>query len=154
MGLDMYFNRRIYVGGMYDFNKVKGEIKLTKGNMDEPIKVDLKKVSYIVEEVGYWRKDNHIHNWFVTNNQNGNDDCGDYYVSKENLEELLGVCKQVLENHELAEQLLPTQSGFFFGSTEYNEYYFKSVEYTVKLIEEIFEEDPEFKNEYYYTSSW
>ena len=154
MGLDMYFNRRIYVGGMYDFNKVKGEIKLTKGDMDEPIKVDLKKVSYIVEEVGYWRKNNHIHNWFVTNIQNGNDDCGDYYVSKENLEELLGVCKQVLENHELAEQLLPTQSGFFFGSTEYNEYYFKSVEYTVKLIEEIFEEDPEFENDYYYTSSW
>ena len=39
-------------------------------------------------EVCYWRKANQIHNWFVENVQDGDDDCRDYYVSEEDLEEL------------------------------------------------------------------
>ena len=39
----------------------------------------------LFEEVGYWRKANAIHNWFVNNIQNGKDDCRRYEVSKENL---------------------------------------------------------------------
>ncbi len=37
-------------------------------------------------EVGYWRKANQIHNWFVKNVQGGVDDCGYYGVTKEKLE--------------------------------------------------------------------
>lgn len=54
-----------------------------------------KKYGYerIIDQVGYWRKANHIHNWFVENVQDGEDDCR-YHgeVTKEDLEELLVSC--------------------------------------------------------------
>lgn len=151
MGLDMYLDKRVYVGANYEHNNVKGEIKLTKGNDDKPVEVDLKKVTYIIERAGYWRKANHIHQWFVDNCQNGEDDCKEYYVDQEQLKELLDVCKQVKENHDLAEELLPTQSGFFFGGTEYDEYYFDCIDETIEIIEEALKDE---KGDYYYCSSW
>ena len=78
----------------------------------------------IVEEVAYWRKANAIHKWFVDNVQSGKDDCDSYEVSREQLVKLLGDCEQVKAHNELAEELLPTQSGFFFGSIEYDKWYF------------------------------
>jgi hypothetical protein len=49
----------------------------------------------IIEQVGYWRKSNQIHNWFVENVQNGVDDCGAYEVNEYQLQELLDLCKRV-----------------------------------------------------------
>ena len=49
----------------------------------------------IWSEVGYWRKANQIHNWFVNNVQNGVDDCGRYEVTKDDLQKLLTICKKV-----------------------------------------------------------
>ena len=53
----------------------------------------------LIERVGYWRKANQIHNWFVNHVQDGIDDC-DYHheCTKEILEELLATCKEVLES--------------------------------------------------------
>ena len=48
-------------------------------------------------------------------------------VTTDDLEELRERCIKVLTDHTLAETLLPTCSGFFFGSTEYDKYYFKDV---------------------------
>jgi hypothetical protein len=58
----------------------------------------------IIEQVGYWRKANQIHNWFVENIQDGIDDC-DYHreVTEEDLEELLDVCKRVLDSCEFVD---------------------------------------------------
>ena len=60
--------------------------------------------SGIMEQVGYWRKANHIHNWFVENIQNGEDDC-EYHreVTKEYLEMLLSICKTVLASCEMVD---------------------------------------------------
>lgn len=56
----------------------------------------------IIEEVGYWRKANQIHNWFVENVQDGIDDCSYHNeVTKEILEELLDICQRVLDGCEL-----------------------------------------------------
>ena len=52
-----------------------------------------------------WRKANQIHSWFVNNVQNGNDDCGDYEVSKDNLESLLSVCKAVEDEFNKANKV-------------------------------------------------
>lgn len=49
----------------------------------------------IWSEVGYWRKANQIHNWFVENVQNGVDDCERYEVSEDDLQKLLTICKKV-----------------------------------------------------------
>ena len=56
----------------------------------------------IMEEIGYWRKANQIHNWFVEHVQNGEDDCCYHNeVTKEVLEELLDICEEVLASCEL-----------------------------------------------------
>ena len=60
-------------------------------------------------EVGYWRKANHIHKWFVKNIQGGKDDCADYYVNKVDLESLRDLCLKVKADPDKAQELLPTQ---------------------------------------------
>ena len=43
--------------------------------------------------------------------------------------------QEVLANKEKAEEILPTQEGFFFGSTEYDEYLFEDIERTIEIID-------------------
>ena len=106
------------------------------------------------EEVGYWRKANQIHKWFVDNVQNGVDNCGEYKVTKEQLIELRDTCNKVLDDGNLAPELLPTRSGFFFGSTGYDEWYFNDIENTKRIIDEIIETKPDYLDDLYYGSSW
>lgn len=141
---------------------------------------------YDTDEVGYWRKANAIHKWFVDNVQNGEDDCDDYSVSKELLEELLNDCYTVLGRSELvekeiiqvvgynehgeevekpvkrkvikdasaAEEILPAQSGFFFGDTSYDEWYISKLEYTIETILDVLK-NTDFDTEVIvYSSSW
>lgn len=109
----------------------------------------------IIEQVGYWRKSNHIHAWFVKNIQNGIDDCKYHCeVTEEDLEELINTCREVLENPSLAEELLPTQSGFFFGGTSYDEYYFDDLNYTIEICENALKTTDFDTQAIYYISSW
>ena len=106
------------------------------------------------QEVGYWRKANHIHKWFVDNVQNGTDDCGEYEVSQEKLIELRQVCEEVMSHKSKASKLLPSESGFFFGSTDYDEYYFNRVVNTIEIIDNVLE-STDFENEMItYCASW
>jgi len=149
MGLDMYLSKKTYVK-YWDHNGDNNyEVKVTKAG--QPTNIDPKKVKYIIEEAGYWRKANQIHRWFVENVQNGVDNCGDYYVGSEKLAELLDLCKKVKADHSLADELLPSASGFFFGGTEYDEWYFNDIENTIDVLEEALKDD---RADYYYSSSW
>jgi len=148
MGLDMYLYRKTYVKN-WDHNPTKWEVTVTKDN--KLTHIDPKKITYIIEEAGYWRKANSIHKWFVNNVQKGNDDCGEYYVSKDKLQELLSLCNTVLDNPEHSSSVLPTTSGFFFGSTEYDHYYLEDIKYTAEMLEECINDD---EAGYYYSSSW
>ncbi len=67
--------------------------------------------------------------------------------------ELRDDCKSVLSNHSLAEELLPCESGFFFGSTEYDKYYYNDLEYTVELIGNILDKYSS-EHTFSYQSSW
>lgn len=69
------------------------------------------------------------------------------------LQDLKDICKQILEDHSLAEELLPTREGFFFGSYEYDEDYFQDLEDTVKAIDEIDLEDIS-DCDLFYNASW
>jgi hypothetical protein len=104
------------------------------------------------EEIAYWRKDNHIHRWFVENVQNSVDDCGYYHVSKEKLQELEKACDLVLKDNSLAENFIPTQDGFFFGSTEYDEYYYDALQKTKEAMEAALILSDEY--DFFYHSSW
>ena len=140
----------------------------------------------IREEIGYWRKANEIHNWFVENVQNGVDDC-EYHeeVTKEALEELLTTCQKVLDSCELVEgkvnngykyengrtipiiedgkyvkdpsvamKLLPTTSGFFFGGTDYDEYYVEDIKNTIEICKKALETTDFETQMIFYVSSW
>jgi hypothetical protein len=152
MGLDMYLYRKTYVKNWDSTNK--WEVNITVGG--KPTYIDPEKITYITEEVGYWRKANAVHKWFVDNVQNGNDDCGEYYVSPEKMEELLNLCQAVLNNPSESSQHLPTASGFFFGNTEYNSYYLDDINQTVKVLTEALESYNQNNSDssYYYQSSW
>ena len=96
------------------------------------------------EEVCYWRKANQVRRWFVKHleGMNRNSDCEYFNVTKEILEQLVEDCKTVLEHKNVngcAMLAMPTESGFFFGSTEYDEWYFGQLESTVNEIEKVIE---------------
>lgn len=114
-------------------------------------------VKSIIQEVGYWRKANHIHKWFVNNVQDGIDDC-DYHreVTKEDLEKLLTICEEIKSNDDftVAMEKLPTTSGFFFGGTEYDEWYMYAIEETIKICKKVLEETDFGTEMIYYRSSW
>lgn len=110
-------------------------------------------VSEIVFNVAYWRKANAIHKWFVDNVQDGNDDGQQSYIEIDQLKTLLETVMNVLDNHSLATTLLPTQTGFFFGGTEYDEYYIMSLEETKEQLKTIID-NHENNYEYYYGASW
>ena len=150
MGLDMYLEKRTYVRQWsHQTPEEQYNVEVTKGG--EPVKIDPKRVTYVIEEVGYWRKQNQIHQWFVENVQNGEDNCAEYCVSKGQLEDLLEICKKILNDNSLAEELLPTASGFFFGGTEYDEWYFDGIQNTIEILEGVLSDTTA---DYYYSSSW
>ena len=219
MGLDMYLERSKKVNGLsmeeigtlrdyIDWKESGSEytFKAWSGRDESEVKTeyidDVKDVYF--EDVGYWRKANQIHNWFVQNVQNGIDDCGRYEVSKEDLIELRNLCEKVLNTaifeddyviayttredieivierekdhdvqivehedgwvqvktpgkvivneNEIAE-LLPTSSGFFFGSYEYDEYYFNDLRETIDVINNVLDETDFETYTITYRSSW
>jgi hypothetical protein len=150
MGLDMYLVAKRHISQYQEEDKALG----TELMQHFPeLAADLT-VQEVTVRVGYWRKANHIHKWFVDNVQDGEDNCADYYVSREALTELRRRCQQVLDFRHLAVDNLPTVEGFFFGNTDYDEYYFLSVERTVKFIDAalLLQETENWDIEY--SSSW
>lgn len=103
--------------------------------------------------VGYWRKANAIHNWFVQNLANGVDECQEIYVEREQLKELRDTANEVLTHIHTAPQLLPTASGFFFGGTEYDEWYVEGLKETVEILDRVLKDVPK-DWEFYYRASW
>ena len=147
MGLDMYLNAERYLWGHEAGDKQISE------NIGQLIGLPADgKVKTITVEAGYWRKSNQIHNWFVKNVQDGEDNCQEAYVSREQLKELRESCQKVLDNNELAEKLLPTGSGFFFGGTEYDQWYFNDIEKTIKIIDNALAMPDQW--DFNYRSSW
>jgi hypothetical protein len=117
-------------------------------NEDEHQFVDVK------FQVAYWRKANAIHKYFVDKCANGKDECQDIYVPREDLVKLKELCEKVLDDKSLARELLPSQSGFFFGSTEYDEYYYQDLEDTIKQISKVINKAEDNHWDIYYRASW
>ena len=72
----------------------------------------------ITEQVGYWRKANHIHKWFVENIQDGIDDCNYHReVTEEDLRELIDVCHEVLCSCEMVDAKINVGTQYSNGKT-------------------------------------
>lgn len=84
-------------------------------------------------ELVYWRKANAIHKFFTDINEQY-ESCDSIEVTKDILGDLLDRCTKVLADRSKASELLPTTSGFFFGGIDYDEWYFDTLEKTIKDI--------------------
>jgi len=152
MGLDMYLEKEIYI-----WEDARKDIHIKGLPNKEEYKFDINELSKLVFKAAYWRKANQIHHWFVENVQDGEDDCKRYYVDKEQLIELRKMCEKILNEKDkdkqlkLAKKLLPPSEGFFFGTYEYDEWYFQDLKDTVKQLKNV---EVDSFNDYYYQASW
>lgn len=124
MGLDMYLNRI-----RKDWNEKETSL-----------------------EMGYWRKANQIYAYFIKLDERAAE-CHPIEVDIDQLKELRDICKKVLEFPDYAEEVLPTQSGFFFGSTEIDEWYMENLKDTITIIDYI-ELTYEERDKYVFQASW
>lgn len=187
MGLDMYLEASRYVNreerAATDL-RIKDERIETIGNPDAENAWqeigDLKELRF---SAGCWRKANAIHAWFVEHVQDGQDDCGTYYVSRKQLGALLRTVNAVLNTCQLvegkvstgytyedgkrvpitvdgkkvadatmAQELLPAKVGFFFGSTDYDQWYVEDLQLSKTILEKALAAPEEL--DFYYHSSW
>jgi len=139
MGLDMYLEKKTYVKNWDHETKAnKYVITVKQGDATEPL-IKPERISYITEEVMYWRKANAIHSWFIRNCADNVDDCQPVDVYEAKINELSEIIDELLNSRdqELAATLLPPQSGFFFGSTERDEWYWKDLEQTKEALDKL-----------------
>lgn len=141
----MHLTTNIYLFDEEKINDVASLLELDNV-VDGSMSIDLTLI--------YWRKANHIHNWFVKNVQHEIDECEKHHVNHNMLTELRDVCAQVLKDPKRADELLPVKDGFFFGSTVYDERYMSEVARTHSLLDRILNH-PKLQSAYiYYCSIW
>lgn len=108
-----------------------------------------------VNELAYWRKANQVHAFFVEHCADGTDDCRPVLVHPEVLADLVQRCEAVLADPALAPELLPTRGGFFFGDTDYDEYYLTKLKDTVEMLTRKVLKNPSIRgHDLYYEASW
>ena len=152
MGLDMYLKGKRHLS---TWDEKSEDAKRSRDIADQFPEIKGRAVNEVCCELGYWRKANAIHGWFVRNVQDGVDQCQESYVSRDKLIELRDVCAQVLEDHAKANALLPTTQGFFFGGYDLDEYYLDYVAETKSLIDSILDSGLNEKGwDVYYQASW
>jgi hypothetical protein len=143
MGLDMYLNAKRFIW----FNEE--ELAETVASVFPELKG--RKVKEVIVEAMYWRKANAVHKWFVDNVQNGDDNCEEHWVSREKLAELRDLVKDALDRRDSDQ--LPPQAGFFFGSTDVNDWYWDDLQSTADGLDKVLTDFPE-RWDFYYRSSW
>ena len=164
MGLDMYFYAR--KSTYKSFSKWDEPNSANEVNYPEDLKIfsdyiydrNFKSVQTETSyQIGYFRKFNALHSYIVKTFANGVDNCQDIILYKEDVEQIKKVLDEVLNAHqqvEKAKELLPTQSGFFFGGTDYDEYYFEDVKDAADLMQNILD-NFDFENyQLVYQASW
>ena len=104
---------------------------------------------YYPEEDAYFRKVNFIYKYFQF--KLVDEQC---FIEKEDLLDIIERCEKVLADDTQAEELLPTQCGFFFGSTDYDDYYFDNVADCKKQMEHLLEDFDDNTDIIYVVMSW
>jgi len=157
MGLDMYLSGHRHI---WRHTQEPQEDAL-RAALSKATGFKINQIKGVRLDLGYWRKANAIHNWFVTNVQNGEDNCREYYVSREKLQELKDACQKILsiaENGddwtEEADEVLPPTEGFFFGDTNYNDYYLQDLKETIVIMDNILTDPALTEVDVTYQSSW
>ena len=144
MGLDMYLYIEKYVSrntysrenDEFSFSTTPEFESITNALSTDTLIRQEEHTGYTVQvPVGYWRKANAIHGWIVQNCANGVDECQRIYVPREKAQDLVDWCKMTIANPDKADEFLPVTSGFFFGTSEYDEWYFDALQDTIEIFE-------------------
>lgn len=156
MGLDMYLKATLTVSQYGDkeeqarYNSVKACFPFH----------DKQGCASITATIKYWRKANAIHAWFVKEVGKNIDECQTMPVSRADITKLITAITTTLshkdkittENISEFSDLTP-QEGFFFGSTEADEWYWSDLESTLPVLQQLLE--PEWKDyDFSYRASW
>ena len=93
-------------------------------------------------EVHYWRKANSIHNWILKETGTPSDfnvNDNDIELTKDMLIKFVEQAETVLRDRsdKTSERLIPSCSGFFFGNTAYDEWYYKDIESTAEKLKQL-----------------
>lgn len=160
MGLDMYLIKRKkkQKGDLWDF---KDELVYwRKANAIHKYFCDIGKE--IEEEQSYLIKKEDLENLVNLCDKllkkvilkDGKVSVGKRYISENDCWEDMLEDGKIVINPEVCEELLPTESGFFFGSTDYDEYYIRQIERTKNEIEQVLKSTDFDKDDIYYLASW
>ena len=103
MGLDMYLTVSKYVSGSeYSFEKDRdyynGLVDVGGARAFVKEKYANNPCATVDIQVGYWRKANQVHGYFVHACQDGIDNCRRVFVPREALIELRDICKQLIDS--------------------------------------------------------
>jgi len=162
MGLDQYLTAKKYVSkwdysGGFDSRVITQEFQDLLP-MDAPDLTRYGQFAGITVEypVGYWRKANAIHNFFVQEVGEDVDDCREMFVDRDILVELRSRCADVLKAdnmEEMAKEVgLETVSGFFFGDTSYDDWYKEDLKLTIEICDHVLALPEEYS--LHYQASW
>lgn len=185
MGLDMYLTKKTYIGAEYEHRKVNAVVEITQNGKKieiDPKKISQieERAGYWrkANQIHKWFVDN------VQNGVDDCGDYEVSVEQLQALLEVCKKVKETaklvsgvvangaslkngewipnfeagkqIENAEAISELLPTASGFFFGSTDYDEWFFKDIEKTIEIIESAVKDNgsPDYDVSFFYHSSW
>ena len=161
MGLDQYLSAKKYVS-KFDYSDPQNRI-ITQEYQDM-LPMDTPDITQYGEfagitvtyPVGYWRKANSIHNFFVQNVGEEIDNCQEMWVNRDVLVDLRARCVDVLNadnREEMAKEVgLETVSGFFFGDTSYGDWYRDDLLLTIEICNKVLALPEEYS--LHYQASW
>ena len=162
MGLDQYLTAKKYVA-KWGYSKDYKDRWITQ-EFQDALPMDVPNITQygghggmnMEYPVGYWRKANAIHNFFVQEVGEDVDDCREMWVDRDILVELRSRCDDVLkadDMEKMAEEVgLETVSGFFFGDTSYDEWYKDDLKLTIEICDHVLALPEEYS--IYYQASW
>jgi hypothetical protein len=168
MGLDMYLYAEKYISEV-DYGITNGEFtKEYNPEYARAIRLFPEGATDLVEnggmktslQIGYWRKVNQIHGWFVKHCADNVDECDPTYVDAGQLRALRVICEFLLDNRnadnieERINEELPLTDGFFFGSREIDEWYWVGLEQTIPILAKAIELAEEHECAIFYQASW
>lgn len=180
MGLDMYLTKKIHIGANYEHNNVTGGINLLKNGKPITVNLSKvtyiqEDAGYWrkANQVHNWFIKNvqdgvdNCSEYYV-----GSDKMKDLLSTCQQIKKhcklvagaitngytleagiKMPIVKEGMEmtNQEFAHKLLPTKSGFFFGNTDYDQYYMDDIDNTIEILEAAIKDE---NADYYYHSSW
>jgi hypothetical protein len=164
MGLDMYLEARKYFS-KFDYKSDSDDLlpdykELTKFFPAGSDELGSHAGASLEITVGYWRKANAVHAWFVRECANEVDECQPIRVRDGKLRELKVIIEFLMDIKDLPsvkeeiEKLLPPTAGFFFGDTEINEYYWADLQHTLDILNRAIDLEENHECSITYQASW